>query len=74
MADLTGLPDLYSMMGPFFRSVLPIPGQHGRHLPRMKPWVTIVFVAYSIVTIPLLALRVISLRCGIWSLPGHSGH
>ena len=23
---------------------------------------------------PLMAHRVISLRCGIWSLPGHSGH
>jgi putative peptide zinc metalloprotease protein len=64
LADLTGIPDLYSLMGPFVRSVLPIPGQRGRQLPRMKPWVTIVFVAYIIVTVPLLALLLVLLLRG----------
>jgi putative peptide zinc metalloprotease protein len=55
LADLTGIPDLYSMMGPFLKSLLPIPGRVGRQLPRMKPWVTIVFVVYMLITLPLIA-------------------
>jgi putative peptide zinc metalloprotease protein len=61
LADLTGIPDLYTMMGPFLQSLLPIPGQRGRQMPRMKPWVTVVFVAYMIITIPLLALLLVLL-------------
>src|SRR5919205_3675464 len=33
LADLTGIPDLFSQMGPFLRSVLPVPGSK---LPRLK--------------------------------------
>lgn len=62
LADLTGIPDFFSQMGAFLRSLLPaflrrllpIPQLKGSKLPSLKPWVKAVFVAYSIITIPLL--------------------
>jgi putative peptide zinc metalloprotease protein len=36
LADLTGLPDFFSQMGPFVRSLLPIPGWHERTLCRTR--------------------------------------
>jgi putative peptide zinc metalloprotease protein len=56
LADLTGIPDFFSQMGPFLRSVLPIPGQQGSKLPPLKPWVKAVFALYILFTIPVLAL------------------
>jgi putative peptide zinc metalloprotease protein len=55
LADLTGIPDFFSQMGAFLKSVLPIPGWKGDKLPNLKPWVKVVFAAYTIVTVPLLA-------------------
>jgi len=55
LADLTGIPDFFSQIGPFIRSVLPIPGLEGSRLPNLKPWVKAVFAAYIILTIPVLA-------------------
>lgn len=56
LADLTGIPDFFSQIGPFLRSVLPIPGWEGSKLPDFKPWVKAVFAAYICVTIPVLSL------------------
>ena len=56
LADLTGIPDFFSQMGAFLRSVLPIPGWKGGKLPNLKPWVKMVFAVYTGVTIPVLAL------------------
>jgi putative peptide zinc metalloprotease protein len=55
LADLTGIPDFFSQIGPFIRSVLPVPGWEGSRLPNLKPWVKAVFVIYIILTIPVLA-------------------
>jgi putative peptide zinc metalloprotease protein len=55
LADLTGIPDFFSQMGPFMRSVLPSSGQRVGALPRLKPWVTVVFAIYIVITVPLLA-------------------
>ncbi len=55
LADLTGIPDFFSQMGAFLRSVLPVPGWKGSTLPGLKPWVKRVFAAYVLVTVPLLA-------------------
>ena len=55
LADLTGIPDLFSNMGPFLRSLLPFGGS-GRRLPNLKAWVKLVFVLYILITIPLLAV------------------
>ena len=43
LADLTGIPDFFSQMGAFLRSVLPLPAWKGSKLPRLKPWVKAVF-------------------------------
>ena len=67
LADLTGIPDFFSQMGAFLRSVLPIPGWKGAKLPDLKPWVKGVFAAYVIVTVPILLLLLFNL---IIHLPG----
>src|SRR5439155_2446448 len=55
LADLTGIPDFFSQMGPFLRSALPVPGFKGDQLPDLKPWVKAVFAAYTLTVVPLLA-------------------
>ncbi len=53
LADLTGIPDLFSQALPFVRSL----SSHrvkGERLPTLKPWVRNVFAAYLVITIPVL--------------------
>jgi hypothetical protein len=57
LADLTGIPDFFSHMVPFARSLLP--GKGGGRLPRLKPWVKKVFLAYIVLMVPVLALLLI---------------
>ena len=66
-ADLTVIPDFLSQTGAFLRSVVPIPGWEGTRLPNLKPWVKVVFAAYVIVTVPVLALLLFNM---IVRLPG----
>lgn len=54
LADLTGIPDFFSQMGPFLRSVLPVPDREGSKLPNLKPWVKAVFAVYVTLAIPTL--------------------
>ncbi len=56
LADLTGIPDFFSQMGAFLRSLLPIPGWKGASLPNLKPLAKTVFIAYIAIVVPLLAL------------------
>lgn len=56
LADLTGIPDFFSQMGAFLRSVVPLKRWRGAKLPDLKPWVKAVFVLYVATTIPVLAL------------------
>jgi putative peptide zinc metalloprotease protein len=53
LADMTGIPDPFSAMRPFLRSLVPLPGWRGQG-PEMKRWVKAVFLIYILVTIPLL--------------------
>lgn len=55
LADMTGIPDFFSQIGPFLRTVLPLPFWQGRKLPNLKGWVKAVFALYILITIPLLA-------------------
>jgi putative peptide zinc metalloprotease protein len=55
LADLTGVPDLFSQVGPFLRSRLRLAGSNGERLPELRPWARRVFVGYLAVAIPLLA-------------------
>ena len=56
LTDLTGIPDFFSQMGPFLRSILPVSGQEEGKLPSLKSWVRAVFTVYIMLTIPLLTL------------------
>lgn len=56
LADLTGIPDFFSQMGAFLRSLLPIPGWKGARLPSLKPAAKAVFIVYIAVVVPVLAL------------------
>jgi putative peptide zinc metalloprotease protein len=59
IADLAGIPDLFSQIGPFLRSLVPIGRATGTGLPRLKPWVRAVFAGYIVVTLPMLGLLVL---------------
>ena len=54
LADLTGVPDFFSQLGPFLRSLSPRFGRDGSRLPPLKRWVTVVFGVYIAITVPLL--------------------
>src|SRR5918992_1414791 len=56
LADLTGVPDPLSHIGPFLRSVLPFSSWKGRRLPPLKAWVKVVFAVYILITVPVLVL------------------
>jgi putative peptide zinc metalloprotease protein len=68
LADLTGVPDFFSQMGPFLASVLPLRGWKGAKLPQLKPWVRVVFALFIILTIPLLAVLGILMFVGVPNL------
>jgi putative peptide zinc metalloprotease protein len=67
LADLTGIPDFFSQMGAFLRSVLPLRRWQGPRLPNLKLWVKVVFGIYVAVTVPVLALLLFLL---VTHLPG----
>ena len=56
LADLIGMPDFFSRIGSFLRSILPgwAPLPKGSELPPLKTHAKLVFAAYITVTIPLL--------------------
>lgn len=54
LADITGVPDFFSQMAAFMRSVVPIQSWQGRKLPPLKWWAKVVFAVYTLITIPLL--------------------
>lgn len=55
-ADLTGIPDPLSQMGPFLRSMGRGGAGSGPQLPRLKRWVKVAFVIYTVFTIPVLGV------------------
>ncbi|HZT98655.1 MAG TPA: hypothetical protein VFA10_03285 [Ktedonobacteraceae bacterium] len=72
LTDLTGIPDLFSQVSPFLRSVFSqtgpfwqrvfaLPASVARRLPNLKPWVKVVFVCYIIVAIFGLPVLLFSL-------------
>jgi len=57
LADVTGIPDFFSQMGAFLRSISPVSRWRGENrLPDLKPWVRVVFAVYVMVTVPVLSL------------------
>ena len=74
-ADLTGIPDPFTLAAPFLRRFLPISGQR---LPPLKPWVAVVFAVFLAVTVPgllfLLGLFVVGMPAflaGSWDSAIH---
>jgi putative peptide zinc metalloprotease protein len=68
LADATGIPDFFSQMGAFLKSVSPVARwRRGNRLPDLKPWVKALFAAYVMVTVPVLSLLLFVL---ITRLPG----
>ena len=55
-ADLTGIPDPLSQMGPFMRGMRKGGTGGGPRLPQLKRWVKVAFVIYTALTIPVLVL------------------
>src|SRR5439155_12901341 len=55
LADLTGIPDFFSQMGGFVRGLL---GRDDSDVPELKPWAKVVFAAYTIIVVPLIAFLV----------------
>jgi len=56
LADLTGVPDLFSQAGPFLRRLLPNRRRAGSTLPPLKRWVAAAFALYLALVVPFLAL------------------
>jgi putative peptide zinc metalloprotease protein len=59
LADITGVPDFFSQMTAFVRSVLPVKAWKGRKLPPLKWWAKLVFAVYTLITVPLLVLLIV---------------
>jgi putative peptide zinc metalloprotease protein len=55
LADLTGIPDFFSQMGAFARSLF---GKREGEIPDLKPWAKTVFVIYTIIVVPLIAFLI----------------
>lgn len=54
IADMTGVPDFLSRVGPFVKRLLPIKSKEAEKLPPLKWWGALVFGAYVFIAIPLL--------------------
>jgi putative peptide zinc metalloprotease protein len=81
LADITGVPDFFTQMAAFVRSVLPVAAWKGRKLPPLKRWATVVFAIYTLITIPLLVLLVVLMIRSVprvlataWDSFGQQGH
>lgn len=68
LADLTGVPDFFSLMSRYARGALPFgtkKGEPAPSAPALKPWAKVVFALYALVTIPLLALLTLAMIRGL---------
>jgi outer membrane lipoprotein-sorting protein len=54
LTDLTGIPDLFSQILPFLKSLFPSLDLKSEALPKLKKWVAALYLAYLAVAIPLL--------------------
>lgn len=66
LADMTGIPDFFSHMGPFLRSLLPfLKSDTERKVPELRTWAKVVFIIYILITIPVLLFVLIHLVVGL---------
>ncbi|HEX9412542.1 MAG TPA: hypothetical protein VF916_03485 [Ktedonobacterales bacterium] len=64
-ADLTGIPDSFTLIGPFVRSVLPARWRSGRQMPALRRWVKAAFAMYIVVAVPMLVVMLSVLVLGV---------
>jgi putative peptide zinc metalloprotease protein len=55
LADLSGIPDFFTQMGAFIRAKL---GKDHDDVPELKPWAKRIFIIYTLIVVPLIALLV----------------
>jgi putative peptide zinc metalloprotease protein len=72
LADLTGIPDLFSQAAPFLRRLWPERFK-GPRMPALKPWARNVFAAYLVVTIPVLVYAFVMMMGYVPQLVEHTG-
>ena len=67
LADMLGIPDFFSQMGAFLRSVIPFwpRTKDGRKLPKLRWWARLAYGGYILIVIPLLLLLVVLLIQGL---------
>jgi putative peptide zinc metalloprotease protein len=70
LADLTGIPDPLSQIPPFLRRAVPTDRLAGSRLPRLRPWVARIFVAYIALTLPAIGLFILFLLSRLPQLVG----
>jgi putative peptide zinc metalloprotease protein len=62
LADMLGIPDFFSQMGAFVRSLLPFRiGSGERKLPALKWWAKVAYALYIVIVVPLLAVTLFSM-------------
>ena len=66
LADLTGVPDLYSRIGPILGSLWPPRWNKDPRVTQLKPWTRAVVTAWVLVTVPVL---LVGLTAMVLSLP-----
>ena len=71
LADLTGIPDLFSQAMPFVRRLWPHRFK-GERLPALKPWARNVFAVYLLITIPVLVYAFVMMLLYVPTLVEHT--
>ena len=56
LADLTGIPDFFSLMAPFVASIASVRGSAPARLPQLRRGARAVFLLYTLLVLPVLAL------------------
>lgn len=56
LADITGVPDFFSLMGPFVASLSPARGAASTKLPPLRPFARGIFLLYTLLIVPALAI------------------
>ena len=59
LADVTGIPDFFSLMAPFVASLAPKRGSAAARLPQLRRGARMVFLLYTLLVLPVLAVFVV---------------
>jgi putative peptide zinc metalloprotease protein len=69
ISDLTGVPDLFSRLGPILRSA--VPGRKAdRKVRELKPWVRVAVTAWVLIVVPVLAINLVFVLLSVPKIVG----